>query len=111
MAATYCQQVTGSLFEYRVTAPNGDFAIYDGKKGSVVYECKCGYESIQNVTSDDPRKRARAEQKLIAIMRQKDNHVRVAQACGLVVTYRRARAHLGVSHRILRPLGAAVKQP
>ena len=88
MAATYCQQVTGSLFEYRVTAPNGDFAIYDGKKGSVVYECKCGYESIQNVTSDDPRKRARAEQKLIAIMRQKDNHVRVAQACGLVVTYK-----------------------
>ncbi|MDB5732289.1 MAG: hypothetical protein JWQ03_2184, partial [Variovorax sp.] len=88
MAATYCQQVTGSLFEYRVTAPNGDFAIYDGKKGSVVYECKCGYESIQNLNSDDPRKRARAEQKLIAILRQKDNHLRVAQACGLSLTYK-----------------------
>ena len=88
IAATYCQQVTGSLFEYRITAPNGtDYAIYDGKKGSVVYECKCGYESIQNVTSDDPRKRARAEQKLIAILRQGENHVKVANACGLSVTY------------------------
>lgn len=53
-----------------------------------VDECKCGYESIQNVNSDDPRKRARAEQKLIAILRQKDNHLRVAQACGLSVTYK-----------------------
>lgn len=88
MAATYCQQVTGSLFEYRVTDPNGEFAIYDGKKGSVVYECKCGYESIRDVNSDNPAKRARAEQKLLAILRQKDNHLRVAQACGLSVTYK-----------------------
>jgi hypothetical protein len=88
MAATYCQQVTGSLFEYRVTTPMGDFAIYDGKKGSVVYECKCGYESIRDVNSDNPAKRARAEQKLVTILRQKDNHVRVAQACGLSVTYK-----------------------
>ncbi|MDB5732075.1 MAG: hypothetical protein JWQ03_1970, partial [Variovorax sp.] len=41
-----------------------------------------------NLNSDDPRKRARAEQKLIAILRQKDNHLRVAQACGLSLTYK-----------------------
>jgi hypothetical protein len=88
MAATYCQQVTGSLFEYRVTTANGEFAIYDGKKGSVVYECKCGYESLRNLESDDPRKRSRAEQGLMTILRQKENHALVARACGLSLTYK-----------------------
>ncbi len=88
-AATFCQIATGSQFEYRVAAPSGNYAIYDGKRGSVVYECKCGYSAIAaDINSDNPRSKSRAESRLLAILRQKENHASVASQCGLSLTYK-----------------------
>ena len=89
-AAVFCQQATDSLHEYRFTVPDGtNFAIFDGKHGDVVYECKCGYDSIpKDLASDDPAKQARGADRLYQkIIRQKDNHLVVANACGLRLRY------------------------
>jgi len=86
LATVYCQYATGIFapFEFRVTAPTGDWAQYDSMVGNVAYECKCGYASIfRDLSSSDPRRRYWAESSLRKRDEQMLRQRRVAAACGL----------------------------
>jgi hypothetical protein len=45
LANIYCEFATGvwSGLDYRVTTPEGQYAVFDALAGGTLYECKCGY--------------------------------------------------------------------
>jgi hypothetical protein len=88
LAPIYCQVMTGTIFEYRVTAPNGDWVQYDALVGETAIECKCGYAWLsRDLNSDEAWRRNRAERRLQARDEQMLRQRRVAAACGLNLVY------------------------
>jgi hypothetical protein len=85
----YCQQVTGSPFEYEVTTPTGERTQFDALVGEdIVIECKCGYETIPDaLEAKEGTRREVAQLRMDAIDKQQAKHSKVAAACGLRLAY------------------------
>ena len=85
----YCQNATGSPFEYEVVTPRGLRSQFDALVGAdIVIECKCGYETIADaLAGPDNERRSVAELRMDAIDKQMARHAAVAQECGLRLAY------------------------
>jgi hypothetical protein len=88
-AAHYCRDPRHQDVEWEVMTPSGLSVTYDGKIGTTVYECKCGYLGmIKDLVSDEEWRRSRAERRLAEQFdEQMRRQLRIADECGFGYRY------------------------
>jgi hypothetical protein len=79
LADLFCEEKTNSPCEYRVEAASGR-AFFDAIRGTDVYECKCGYQSLLDAIKRGERW---AKPALDAKIEQIRRHLRVVKDCHL----------------------------